>query len=116
MTDTEKLVEEIGDLQEKLRHIVLHPEQGLTIAPMSKVLDIVTKADDALTAAQQEIARLREALERIAAHQYGLQNVADDHGHDTNSYNFHAMKYWSELARHQQSAARKALEPSGETR
>lgn len=52
---------------------------------------------------------LAEALERIARSKYGLQNIQEDHGHDTNAYNFHAMKYYQRLAHEYEQTARQAL-------
>jgi hypothetical protein len=53
--------------------------------------------------------RMREALEEIARSRVGLQNVHDDHGHDTNAYNFHAMRYFASVNRELQGIARAAL-------
>jgi len=52
---------------------------------------------------------MREALEKIARTKFGLQNVLEDHGHDTNAYNYHAMVYWKRLATSYQEIARAAV-------
>lgn len=71
--------------------------------------------DDALDAALNEIERLRDTLRSIHATKYGLQSVMEDYGHDANAYNYHAMKYWADLAARYESLAGSALNPRNET-
>ena len=56
-----------------------------------------------------EIERLRSALRQVAKPGYGLQGIDEDHGHDPNAYNYHAMIYWKSQAEQMQIAARSAL-------
>lgn len=50
-----------------------------------------------------------KGLEKITATRYGLQNIIEDYGHDTNAYNYHAMEYWKGIANAHQSNARATL-------
>lgn len=52
--------------------------------------------------------KLREALARIAEPKYGLQGIMEDYS-DANSFNYHAMKYWRDLAVGYGATARAAL-------
>lgn len=93
-----------GDLVERLRELGAI-DRTLLIVPHSL-----------LTQAADEIARLREALETIAASRFGLQGIAEDHSADDNAYNYHAMQYWASQRRRDQSLALAALqhkEPQG---
>lgn len=54
-------------------------------------------------------AGLRSALEEIARSKFGLGNIISDHGQDTNAYNYHAMKYWRDLAMGYQRLAANTL-------
>lgn len=51
---------------------------------------------------------LREALTRIAEPKYGLQGIMEDYS-DANAFNYHAMKYWRDLAVGYGATARTAL-------
>lgn len=59
--------------------------------------------------ARDERDAMKADLMKIAAHRYGLQGIQEDYGHDTNAYNYHAYKYYSELASEFQAIARAAL-------
>jgi hypothetical protein len=52
---------------------------------------------------------MRDALQSIAAPKYGLQGIIEDTRHDTNAFNYYAMKYWRALANRYESAAAAAL-------
>ena len=52
--------------------------------------------------------KLREALKQIVEPKYGLQGIMEDYS-DTNAFNYHAMKYWRDLAQSYQAIARAAL-------
>ena len=66
---------------------------------------------DALTALRADLAEARAALTKIAAPGYGLQGIQEDYGHDTNAYNYHAGKYFTDQYFGLQKIARAALAP-----
>lgn len=69
------------------------------------------RAKDADTIERQaaEIERLRGNLMKIAANDYGLQGIFEEHSHDTNAYNYHAMRYFSDEVNRLKNIARVAL-------
>lgn len=66
-------------------------------------------------ASSDELDGAREALERIARPKFGLQGIQEDHGHDTNAYNYRAMEYYKALAHGYEQDARAALAASRPT-
>jgi hypothetical protein len=69
---------------------------------------------DALTTLRARVAGLEVALTKIAAPGYGLQGIQEDYGHDTNAYNYHAGKYFTDQYFGLQKIARAALSPSAQ--
>ena len=66
--------------------------------------DIAFEAADYIEALEAENARLREALERIAAHGYGLQSLVEDGASDTE-----IADYWMSEVGRRRHIARAAL-------
>lgn len=52
----------------------------------------------------------RIALEKIAAPKYGLQGIIEDYSHDSNKYNYYALKYYIKLCRQYENIAKEALQ------
>lgn len=59
-------------------------------------------------AAPTDNTALVEALQQIAKPKYGLQGIMEDYP-DTNAFNYHAMKYWADLAHQYERLATDAL-------
>ncbi len=78
----------------------------LTPRPLDRRSHTMTTNDHAT--APRAVDPLREALEHIRKPKYGLQGIVEDYS-DTNAYNYHAMRYWRDLAQQYQAAARAAL-------
>lgn len=90
----------------------MSPEMRSLLEEMQSVPGAVSSlaAAGAAGRALHEIDRLRDALQQIARQSYGLQGIQEDHGHDPNAYNYHAMKYWEMRTQQIQRIAREALE------
>lgn len=64
---------------------------------------------DEIAALRARVAELEGVLRQIAKPAVGLQAIQEDYGHDTNAYNFQAMKYFTLRCHRLQSQARAIL-------
>lgn len=73
---------------------------------------IATKKEklDRQAQAKSDRKRLRDLITSLSKDGYGLQGIQEDHGHDHNAYNYHAMNYFQSVSEQQRRQAREALD------
>jgi hypothetical protein len=102
----DKLALHIAHIYEDL--CAFHDRAAKGLASRPQLLAVAAEAR-ALTA-ERERDEARAALEQICASRFGLQGIQEDHGHDTNAYNYHAMRYWRGVVANLETIARTALQ------
>jgi hypothetical protein len=74
-----------------------------------EAMTLIDSLQEALVEKELELKTYKEALQKIAAPQYGLQSIIEDYSIDTPEYYKSSSDYFSSLVRRFQAQARKAL-------